>query len=161
MAGWSLARRVGIDFPDRLVIGLPIMDDLDNLTDNKWHSFTPETINSIVVSDSEGVYLLIFAQSLDFKRVWVGRSDGDIRKLLLQRLQDLREVHRQNAPNLFKFRPFRTAEEAYGKECTLYHLHSDSGGIRDGEHPSPPGDTEHHCPNEMCEYHDPDWDWGD
>ena len=92
-------------------------------------------INEAVGQQSPGVYAL--DQSHDsgaFHISYVGRSDTDVNASLQERVGKYKR---------FKFEYYPSAQEAYEKECTLYHDFNPPARIA---HPSRPMGTKWKCP---------------
>ncbi len=92
-------------------------------------------IDAMVTEQSPGVYAL--DQSHDsgpFHITYVGRSDTDVNASLQERVRKYKR---------FKFEYFPTGEEAYRKECELYHDFNPPARIA---HPARPMGTKWTCP---------------
>jgi hypothetical protein len=92
-------------------------------------------IDTAVAQQSPGVYAL--DQSHDtgpFHITYVGRSDTDVNASLQERVRKYKR---------FKFEYSLSPEEAYQKECVLYHDFNPPARIA---HPSRPAGTKWRCP---------------
>ena len=99
------------------------------------HQLSFDTIRGLVTRVSPGVFALGYADLEGrFLINKVGRADDDVSA----RLRNL-----IGTANLFKFRYFNTAEEAFKKECALYHDFSPPGNM---VHPYRPLGTDWECP---------------
>ncbi len=98
-------------------------------------ALTDADINREVSQTSAGVYAL--DQNYDsgpFRITYVGRSDTDLN----QRLHEHMPKYKR-----FQFGYFATAQEAYEKECALYHDFNPPARI---SHPTRPHGTKLRCP---------------
>ena len=92
-------------------------------------------INETVTQQSPGAYAL--DQSHDagaFHITYVGRSDTDVNARLQEHVGKYKR---------FKFEYYASAQEAYEKECALYHDFNPPARIA---HPSRPTGTKWKCP---------------
>ncbi|HEX3746370.1 MAG TPA: hypothetical protein VHW09_20675 [Bryobacteraceae bacterium] len=92
-------------------------------------------IDAVVSKQAPGAYAL--DQSHDdgaFHITYVGRSDTDVNASLQERVGKYKR---------FKFEFYETGEEAYQKECTLYHDFNPPARIA---HPARPSGTTWRCP---------------
>ena len=95
---------------------------------------TDERIENNVVS-SPGLYALGYSRGDDFLIAYLGRADADLKA-------ELRRHLRGTYP-LFKFAYALSAEDAFAKQCELYHQ---SIGLENDTPPNPPHGTEWMCP---------------
>jgi hypothetical protein len=130
--------------------------DLDDITadSSKWYSFTAQTIDTKIIPGCPGVYLLAFPHIARIQttigRLWVGRSDTDLRELLHQRLRDLNKEHGKLSPTLFKIQVVLDAKEAWDRECELFHRYTAIKKIVDRQHPPSPHGAKLRC--QRCSY---------
>jgi hypothetical protein len=98
-------------------------------------ALTEVDINKEVSQVSPGVYALDQNhESGPFRVTYVGRSDANLN----QRLHEHRPKYKR-----FQYTYFATAEEAFEKECALYHDFNPPARI---SHPSRPAGTKLRCP---------------
>jgi hypothetical protein len=92
-------------------------------------------IDAAVAQQSPGVYALDQGHdSGPFHITYVGRSDTDLNASLQERVRKYKR---------FKFEYFPSAEDAYHKECELYHDFNPPARIA---HPARPMGTKWKCP---------------
>jgi hypothetical protein len=92
-------------------------------------------IDATVSEQSPGVYALDQShESGPFYFTYVGRSDTDVKASLHERAHKYKR---------FKFEYAQSAEEAYRKECELYHDFNPPARIA---HPARPHGTKWTCP---------------
>lgn len=90
------------------------------------------------VPQSIGAYALGSQGSKLFTVLYIGRSDVNLRDRLLQHVGE-RYTH-------FKFMPIYTQEDAFYKECHLYHDFGENSLLDNKEHPARPVGTDYQCP---------------
>ena len=95
---------------------------------------TVERIDDNVVS-SPGVYALGYMHGDEFVIAYLGRADEDLAVELTN--------HARGTYPLFKFAYALSAEDAFAKQCELYH---ETVGLENDIHPNPPRGTEAMCP---------------
>ncbi len=101
------------------------------------HSLTNEEIDAHVKKNVPGAFAVGIERDERFYILKVSRSDADLNG----RLHDHVKIY-----DVFKFIELATPEEAFNKECQLYHDFEP----RDNDyHPKPPEGTEIKCP--ICE----------
>ena len=88
---------------------------------------TETGIDAHVRSESPGVYILGYQRKSLFIVSYVGRDDSDVRRAL--------RTHVSGPYEHFKLAYALSAQEAFLKECDLYH---DYTGLDNARHPSPP-----------------------
>lgn len=98
---------------------------------------TSTEINSIVVDKSPGAYALGSTSSGVFTVKYVGRSDDDLNSRLQCWVGEYAE---------FKASYFLTPQEAFEKECRLYHDFGESHSLDNSIHPAAPTSTSVRCP---------------
>lgn len=96
---------------------------------------TDERIDDNVVS-SPGVYALGYTRGDEFVIAYLGRADDDL-KAELKRYQ-------RGTYSLFKFAYALSAEDAFAKQCELYHQ---TVGLENDIHPNPPRGSQAMCPH--------------
>jgi predicted GIY-YIG superfamily endonuclease len=103
-----------------------------------WWSLGDIAVRRHVREGWPGVYLL--ADSLDVPR-YIGRSDSDVRKRLLQHADagDYR---------FFSVEHYRSVEDAFYRECNLYHYYRPQ--LDNEIHPAIPRNCGNGCPR--CSY---------
>jgi len=95
------------------------------------------TIDEVVTNTSPGTYVLGYTKtSGTFIVEYVGRSDDDIN----DRLHDWVGDYRQ-----FKASYFDTAQEAFEKECAIYHDFGGNDVLDNKIHPDRPVNTSWEC----------------
>lgn len=95
---------------------------------------TDERIDDNVVS-SPGVYALGYTHEDEFVIAYLGRSDNDLATELT--------THLRGTYPLFKFAYALSPEDAFAKQCELYH---GTVGLENDIHPTPPPGSEAMCP---------------
>lgn len=96
---------------------------------------TEERIDENVVPDSAGVYGVGYSRANTFVLAYLGRSDADLRLDL--------KGHVRGPYQQFMFAYALSAEDAFEKQCELYH----QGVYLENEsHPRPPGGLNLPCP---------------
>lgn len=95
---------------------------------------TDERIDDNVVS-SPGVYALGYTRGDEFVIAYLGRADDDLKTELT--------AHARGTYPLFKFAYALSAEDAFAKQCELYH---ETVGLENDLHPNPPHGSEGICP---------------
>ena len=91
---------------------------------------TDERIDDNVVS-SPGVYALGYTHGDEFVIAYLGRADSDLATELT--------THLSGTYPLFKFAYALSAEDAFAKQCELYHQCT---GLENDVHPNPPQGSE-------------------
>lgn len=105
---------------------------------NPEYSLNALTV-SLVVPHSIGAYVLGYKTPEGFFAVqYVGRSDTDLNARLSQ--------HIGEGYPLFKFQQLSTVDDAFCKECNLYHDFGENISLKNKEHPDRPEGTEYQCP---------------
>ena len=74
-----------------------------------------------------------------FEVTYVGRSDKDLRRRLLEHCA-------AGKASLFKFQPHKNATEAFLSECYLWHATREDGRNENIIHPAPPTAGRISCP---------------
>ncbi len=96
-----------------------------------------DTINRTVPNAVIGAYVLGFQQPNTFSISYVGRSDEDLKQRLIS--------HTNEKYTDFKFIVLPSKEEAFYKECNLYHDWGENT-LDNKKHPDRPEGTNYQCP---------------
>jgi len=102
------------------------------------YELTTAGIDRNVRRRSAGAYLLYMSRH--DRAVYVGRSDSDLN----QRLKD--HVYENAGFAYFRFAYCCSPEDAFEKECELYHYFEERGQIRNSYHPAKPWYSDCNCP---------------
>ena len=97
------------------------------------YPLTEKGINENVTRQSPGAYALGRSTNGIFHINYVGRSDSDLKKRLRDHIGENSE---------FKYEYYASSEEAFEKECDLYHSFNPP---RNKIHPAQPADSDWQC----------------
>ena len=101
-----------------------------------WHNVDEHVAAAI------GAYALGYVNEQNaFVVRYVGRSDGNLNVTLRRRVGSYKS---------FKFRHFDTRNEAFERECRMFHDFGGVGSLDNDVHPARPPDTNMNCPNMNC-----------
>jgi len=102
------------------------------------YQLSDSRIDEVVNKTSAGTYVLGHINSRKvFIVEYVGRSDDDLN----DRLHDWVEKYK-----MFKAAYFNSAQEAFAKECIIYHDFGGNGKLDNEYHPDRPDNTNWKCP---------------
>lgn len=96
---------------------------------------TEPGIDAYLVAGSSGVYALGYSRDDLFIISYLGRADGDLRTDL--------KTHVHGPYPQFKFAYAYSAEDAFRKQCELFH---ECVGLENDGHPRPPHGLDLVCP---------------
>ena len=99
------------------------------------YPLTAEKIDEVVKGAGAGVYALGYRKKESFYFQYVGRSDSDLNGRLLDYVDGKYER--------FKYGFYTSVEDAYKKECLLYHNFNPKDN---SIHPDKPDGTNYICP---------------
>lgn len=97
---------------------------------------TNSSIDDNVVPNSPGVFALGYSSGGEFVLGYLDRADANLRTAL--------QAHLSGAFPQFKFAYAISPEDAFRRQCEIYHGHVNP---QNGAHPHPPRDTEWLCPS--------------
>ncbi len=103
------------------------------------YRLTHENVNFNVPKATPGAYVLGHRKDGALIVDYVGRSDNDLRERLLLHAGEKKYER-------FKFKVFGTVEEAFAKECQLWHDFGEAQFLANENHPAPPKGLGVVCP---------------